>query len=277
MAGRDRGDGRAVVGDASVGPARATGRGVPARAGRGVPAARGGGALSAGDARRSPRRGGVSVAAGALTRGRVERVTVPAERPQDALGACVAAQLRPGGGCVAVICNTVAAAQRTFVAVRERVGGSVPVVLLTSRMRFVERDRVERRVLGWFGPPGGDVDRPQRAVVVATQVIEQSLDLDFDLVISELAPVDLLVQRRGGCTVTTAAGGPRRCRGRAWPWSRDRTAGTGHRCWTAVRCSSTARNCCCAPAWRCRACRRCVSPRISTRSSAPSTTRPSLP
>ena len=39
--------------------------------------------------------------------------------------------------------------------------------------------------------------RPTRAVLVATQVIEQSLDLDFDLMVSEIAPVDLLLQRCG--------------------------------------------------------------------------------
>src|SRR5581483_7852384 len=41
------------------------------------------------------------------------------------------------------------------------------------------------------------VERPARAVLVATQVIEQSLDLDFDLMVSELAPVDLVLQRLG--------------------------------------------------------------------------------
>lgn len=52
----------------------------------------------------------------------------------------------------------------------------------------------ETQVLGKFGKDG---TRPKRAVLVATQVVEQSLDLDFDLMVSEIAPVDLLLQRSG--------------------------------------------------------------------------------
>ena len=45
-----------------------------------------------------------------------------------------------------------------------------------------------------FGKGG---KRPDKAVLVATQVVEQSLDLDFDLMVSDHAPVDLLLQRSG--------------------------------------------------------------------------------
>jgi CRISPR-associated endonuclease/helicase Cas3 len=56
------------------------------------------------------------------------------------------------------------------------------------------RQEIEADVLARFGKEG---ERPERAIVVATQVIEQSLDLDFDVLISDLAPVDLLLQRAG--------------------------------------------------------------------------------
>jgi len=51
-------------------------------------------------------------------------------------------------------------------------------------------------VLRRFGKDSRAEDRRGR-ILVATQVVEQSLDLDFDVLISDLAPIDLLIQRAG--------------------------------------------------------------------------------
>lgn len=102
-----------------------------------------------------------------------------------------------GGGNAAFICNTVRSAQGLYeiFATAQRRGEIDAVTLLHSQFRLRERTMLEDRVVGLYGP--GSRERPQRSVVVATQVIEQSLDIDFDLLATELAPIDLLLQRAG--------------------------------------------------------------------------------
>ncbi|MGR6998789.1 CRISPR-associated helicase Cas3' [Yinghuangia aomiensis] len=109
------------------------------------------------------------------------------------------------GGSVLVCCNTVAEAQETWRSLGEwlgdRVGrgdGFVELRLLHSRFRAMDRASVTAECDRAFGKgPGGR--RPQAAVLVATQIVEQSLDHDYDLVISDLAPLALLIQRSGRC------------------------------------------------------------------------------
>ena len=99
------------------------------------------------------------------------------------------------GGCAAVICNTVQRAQDVYFALQEADFISKEnLSLFHSRFPPTWRKNIEKKVLDSFGKNG---ERPSKAIVVATQVIEQSLDLDFDLMISDLAPVDLLIQRIG--------------------------------------------------------------------------------
>lgn len=114
------------------------------------------------------------------------------------------------GGCVAVICNTVGRAQDMFQALRDcfdcGARNCLPIPeldLFHARFLFEERTKREESAVKRFGkhqPEDSDATsavRPQRAVLVATQVIEQSLDLDFDLMVSDFAPIDLLLQRSG--------------------------------------------------------------------------------
>ncbi len=100
------------------------------------------------------------------------------------------------GGCAAVLCNTVGQAQQIHAKLRQ--AAIVPdedLILFHARFPFWRRQEIEHKVLARFGK--GQEGRPRKAIVVATQVIEQSLDLDFDLMVSEVAPVDLLIQRVG--------------------------------------------------------------------------------
>ena len=104
------------------------------------------------------------------------------------------------GGCAAVICNTVRRAQEVYRALKPYFpetakDGKHELDLLHAQYVFQDRDKREKRSLARFGKPGGNTLRPHQAVLVATHVIEQSLD--FDLMVSDMAPADLLLQRVG--------------------------------------------------------------------------------
>ena len=75
-----------------------------------------------------------------------------------------------------------------------------PSAVAHSRFMAADRAAKDRWLLDTFGPSSGDEAnqrRPDRYVVVASQVAEQSLDIDFDLLVTDLAPVDLILQRLG--------------------------------------------------------------------------------
>ena len=99
------------------------------------------------------------------------------------------------GGCALIVRNTVRRAQETYELLRERFGEDVSL----NHSRFTVGDRLakDKDLLDRFGPPRASRRRPHRAIVVATQVVEQSLDVDFDLLVSDLAPIDLVLQRMG--------------------------------------------------------------------------------
>jgi CRISPR-associated endonuclease/helicase Cas3 len=69
-------------------------------------------------------------------------------------------------------------------------------LLFHARFAMGDRLDIERQVLDRFGRNSTREERKGR-VLVATQVIEQSLDLDFDLLVTDLAPADLVIQRAG--------------------------------------------------------------------------------
>ena len=70
-----------------------------------------------------------------------------------------------------------------------------------ARFALADRLNTERRIVRTFGKHSTDEDRTDKdrngKVLIATQVVEQSLDLDFDVLVTDLAPIDLLIQRAG--------------------------------------------------------------------------------
>jgi CRISPR-associated endonuclease/helicase Cas3 len=101
-------------------------------------------------------------------------------------------ELVKNGGCCCVILNTVKQAQAVF---RELKLPEDEKLLFHARFTAADRECITNRVLDLFGKD--TANRPERLVLVATQVVEQSLDVDFDYMISEIAPIDLLLQRSG--------------------------------------------------------------------------------
>ncbi len=106
--------------------------------------------------------------------------------------AAKAVELVKDGGCCCVILNTVKQAQAVYKALdlpdNER-------LLFHARFTASDRRQITEKVLALFGKDMSN--RPKKFVLVATQVVEQSLDVDFDHMISEIAPIDLLLQRSG--------------------------------------------------------------------------------
>ena len=99
------------------------------------------------------------------------------------------------GKCVCWIRNTVADALEAYTMFK----GKLPSGKLTLfHARFALRDRLhtESKILEMFGKDSTPVQRQGR-LVIATQVVEQSLDADWDFVVSDLAPIDRLIQRAG--------------------------------------------------------------------------------
>lgn len=101
------------------------------------------------------------------------------------------------GQCICWIRNTVDDALEIYQQLLEE--GIIPeeaLILFHSRFAFVDRMAIEEKTLNWFGKHAPASERYGK-VLIATQVVEQSLDLDFDWMISDLAPIDLLIQRAG--------------------------------------------------------------------------------
>jgi CRISPR-associated endonuclease/helicase Cas3 len=100
------------------------------------------------------------------------------------------------GACVLWICDTVDRAQDTYCrAVAAQNEADPPVALLHSRFTFAARQSLETE---WMQKLGKHREvRPNGCLLISTQIAEQSVDIDADLLVTELAPTDMLFQRLG--------------------------------------------------------------------------------
>ncbi len=88
------------------------------------------------------------------------------------------------------VCNRVKRAQDLYLSL-SRLYPEIPIMLIHSRFRRGDRARLETELKETF-------NRSKEAcIVVSTQVVEVSLDISFDLMITECAPIDALIQRFG--------------------------------------------------------------------------------
>lgn len=98
-------------------------------------------------------------------------------------------------GCAGIIVNTVKRAQELW----KRLQKIYPdAIIFMDHSRYLTPDRLqhEQQILDCVGKHSSPEQR-KGVLVIGTQVLEQSLDLDFDLLVTDLCPMDLLLQRIG--------------------------------------------------------------------------------
>jgi CRISPR-associated endonuclease/helicase Cas3 len=94
--------------------------------------------------------------------------------------------------------NTVTEAQEKFTLLSARAFGmGIETGLLHSRFTPVHRQQNEERWVTLFGKAGWDERQKRGRILVGTQVLEQSLDIDADFLVTRLAPTDMILQRLG--------------------------------------------------------------------------------
>ena len=90
-----------------------------------------------------------------------------------------------------VVCNTVKKAQEVFEALEAK---EIEVKLLHSKFIYNDRDEKEKEIL-----KVGETENKEHCIWVATQIVEASLDIDFDYLYTELSELSGLFQRLGRC------------------------------------------------------------------------------
>ncbi|MGV4324838.1 CRISPR-associated helicase/endonuclease Cas3 [Trueperella pyogenes] len=129
---------------------------------------------------------------------RPDDAQIAVHRIDDELGVLrkTLVELLDGGGIALVICNTIRRAQEAFRELSAEYPGEVELhhAAFIASDRSAKEDALRER-LGSRARRGAG--RPWRQIIVATQVAEQSLDIDADVLITDIAPIDLIIQRAG--------------------------------------------------------------------------------
>ena len=99
------------------------------------------------------------------------------------------------GGCVGIVVNTVRQAQQLAQELHDMFP-DYSVLLIHSGLLMADRSEREAELLRVLGK-GSTPEQRNGVIVVGTQILEQSLDIDFDFLITQLCPMDLLLQRLG--------------------------------------------------------------------------------
>jgi len=124
-----------------------------------------------------------------------QQITVQIERfPQQSLTGILKKRLADGG-CAGVLVNTVKRAQSVW---EQLIKDFPDFCVLVYHAQFLAQERIRRenelmKLIGKHSTP----ESRNRVIVVGTQVLEQSLDIDFDYLVTDLCPMDLLLQRIG--------------------------------------------------------------------------------
>lgn len=102
------------------------------------------------------------------------------------------------GGCVGCILNTVDDAINVYSKIMEEKDDDLEVYLYHGRYFENDKEEKTKEISYLFGEKGKEEgNRPKRAIVVATQILEQSIDVDFDYMCVMLSPIDSVLQRMG--------------------------------------------------------------------------------
>jgi len=126
-----------------------------------------------------------------VTKPEPKLVRIKMQSEQNALIAAI--QQAKNGKCVLWVCNTVNKAQQIFDCAKKQ-DNTIEMGVLHSRFPYYRREQLEEY---WIDKLGKNGSKRSGCILFSTQIVEQSVDIDADFMVSELAPTDMLLQRLG--------------------------------------------------------------------------------